>query len=122
MPASADTRDSCQTAVRDFANPRELAWQSLILLCSIFTLLGIAATTFSPLPAPVASAILVADAGVCIIFLMDFIVQMRCSQNKWRYFVTWGWIDLVSSIPLLAEPYLWGRLARLIRIARLFRG
>ncbi len=32
----------------------------------------------------------------------------------------WGWIDLLSSIPLV-DPFRWGRLARIVRILRFFR-
>lgn len=99
-----------------------IAWQILIFLASVLTLLLLGATVVTPLPDDVAQALLIADSGICLLFLIDFGYQMRISTNRWRYFFTWGWIDLASAIPLLAEPFRWGRLARLIRIARLFRG
>ena len=37
------------------------------------------------------------------------------------YLLKWGWIDLLSSIPLI-PPLRVGRLARIVRILRLLRG
>jgi voltage-gated potassium channel len=35
--------------------------------------------------------------------------------------MTWGWLDLVSSIPMLG-PLRWGRVARIARLLRVLRG
>lgn len=43
------------------------------------------------------------------------------SRNKTRYFLTWGWLDLLSSIPMVASLR-WGRAARILRIFRVLRG
>ena len=47
--------------------------------------------------------------------------RYRRAPNRWRYFITWGWIDLLSSIPAL-DVARWGRAARILRILRLLRG
>lgn len=59
------------------------------------------------------------DFFVCLIFLADFIVRLAQAPSKLA-FMRWGWIDLLSSIPML-EAFRLGRLARLIRLVRLLR-
>ena len=62
-----------------------------------------------------------ADTFVCGLFFMDFLVSLYRAPRKLRYLGTWGWIDLLSSIP--AVDYLrWGRSARFLRILRVLRG
>lgn len=61
-----------------------------------------------------------ADLLVCALFLMDFIVTLATSKNRWQYFITWGWLDLLSSVPMLPAARL-GRLARIFRVVRVIR-
>lgn len=61
-----------------------------------------------------------ADVLVCALFLVDFVVSFTRAPNRWRYLYTWGWIDLLSSIPML-DPLRWGRIARMARIFRVLR-
>src|SRR5688500_8717142 len=49
----------------------------------------------------------VADFVVCLIFLADFIWRFARAKNK-AAFMKWGWVDLLSSIPLV-DPLRWGR-------------
>jgi voltage-gated potassium channel len=61
-----------------------------------------------------------ADNFICVVFLADFAHSLWRAPNRWRYFATWGWLDLVSSIPTL-EVARWGRLARIARLTRVLR-
>jgi voltage-gated potassium channel len=61
-----------------------------------------------------------ADYGVCVLFLGDFVYSLVRAENRWRYFITWGWLDLLSSIPAI-DIARWGRAARILRIFRLLR-
>jgi voltage-gated potassium channel len=61
-----------------------------------------------------------ADDLVCIIFLSDFALTLWRAPRKWRYFLTWGWLDLLSSIPTL-DIARWGRIARIARLLRVLR-
>src|SRR6059058_579080 len=45
----------------------------------------------------------------------------RSAPKRRRYFLTWGWLDMLSSIPALSAAR-WGRVARLVRIFRVLRG
>lgn len=59
------------------------------------------------------------DLAVCAVFLMDFFLNLYKAERKLEY-LRWGWIDLISSIPIL-DPLRWGRLARVVRILRYLR-
>jgi len=54
------------------------------------------------------------DFGLCLVFLYDFFVQLYKRKKRWKYFFTYGWLDLLSSIPVIYE-------FRYIRIFRVFR-
>ncbi len=100
-------------------------FQIVILVLSVVVLGALAVNTAFRLPPPISRTLRLIDAGVCFIFLFDFVVRFRKAESKWQ-FMKWGWIDLVSSIPNVSGlPYLshlrWGRLVRLLRIIRLLR-
>ena len=62
-----------------------------------------------------------ADNVVCALFLIDFLITLRRAPDKKHYLLTWGWIDLLSSIPMI-DALRWGRVARAMRILRVLRG
>ena len=61
-----------------------------------------------------------ADYAVCILFFVDFLASLWSAPNRLRYMRTWGWLDLLSSIPMV-DIVRWGRLARIVRILRVLR-
>lgn len=61
------------------------------------------------------------DHVICIVFLTDFIKNMIVRKDRWRYFVRWGWVDLLTSIPMLTAAR-WGRFVYVVRIALILRG
>ena len=61
-----------------------------------------------------------ADFGVCAVFFADFLASLWRADNRWRYFLTWGWIDLLSSIPVI-DAARWGRVLRIFRLFRAIR-
>lgn len=62
-----------------------------------------------------------ADYVLCAVFFADFIYSFWTAPNRWRYFSTWGWLDLLSSLPML-DAARFGRLARVLRVIRVLRG
>lgn len=62
-----------------------------------------------------------ADSAVCLVFLADFAVSLSRAENRWRYMLNWGWLDLISAIPVI-DSARWGRAARVVRILRVIRG
>lgn len=59
------------------------------------------------------------DLVICCVFLLDFVVRFRRAPNKLS-FLKWGWIDLLSSIPVI-DILRWGGLMRIVRVIRLIR-
>lgn len=59
------------------------------------------------------------DFMICFVFLADFFVNLYVADSK-REYMKWGWIDLISSIPMVDELR-WGRISRIVRILRIFR-
>jgi hypothetical protein len=54
-----------------------------------------------------------ADTLICGFFFLDFLIILFRSDEKLRYIITWGWLDLLSSIPMLGTLR-WGRSARIV--------
>jgi voltage-gated potassium channel len=73
------------------------------------------------LPPDIESMLRRADTAFCGILFLDFLVLLRLARDKRKYLITWGWIDLLSSTPLIPALQL-GRLARMLRILRVIGG
>ncbi len=95
-------------------------YQLFMLVLCLFALAALAVQTTIRIQ-PETSAILdYADYVVCLVFLADFLWSLLRAPNRWRYFATWGWLDLLSSIPAV-DMARWGRAARILRIFRVLR-
>ncbi|WP_462175896.1 ion transporter [Pseudoalteromonas gelatinilytica] len=94
-------------------------YQLFLLALSIYVLIVVFAETFLVTDPEVSLLLQRVDLSICVVFLIDFFVNFYKAESKLKY-MKWGWIDLVSSIPLL-DPLRWGRLARVVRILRFFR-
>ena len=101
--------------------PVPMAWQFFILLSSLAVLMVLGFSFLVPLPTEVKRLLDFADIAICIVFMVDFFILLSLHRDKKRYLLTWGWIDFLSSIPMV-DPFRWGRLARVVRLLRLFRG
>ena len=95
-------------------------YQVFMFALSVYALGILAFQAFNPSPSTRVILDYV-DFAVCMVFLADFRVSLYRAPNRGRYFITWGWIDLLSSIPAL-DVARWGRAARILRILRLLRG
>lgn len=92
----------------------------MLALC-VFALTALAVETLAPLTATTRQILEFADTAVCILFFGDFVLQLARAPNRWHYFTRWGWIDLLSSIPMV-DALRVGRAARVMRIVRVLRG
>lgn len=61
-----------------------------------------------------------ADNALCLFFFADFVRNVRAAENRWRYLMTWGWLDLAASIPTVDFLRV-GRAARIVRVLRILR-
>ncbi len=96
-------------------------YQLFMLSMCLWALLILGAESFFPLSQSTVTILDYADNVVCGLFLLDFLNSFVRAPNKTRYFLTWGWIDLLSSIPTVSQLR-WGRAARVMRILRVLRG
>jgi len=91
----------------------------LVLILSIYVLGAMFIDTVYDLPEETSTLLNYIDNGVCIIFFLDFCVRYFKAENKLK-FMKWGWIDLLSSIPMV-DFLRAGRVLRLIRLLRIIR-
>jgi voltage-gated potassium channel len=94
-------------------------FQILIIILSIYVLVALFLDTVLVLPAETSNLLTIVDNAICIIFLIDFGIRYRKADSKLQ-FMKWGWIDLISSIPML-DIFRAGRLFRLVRLFRILR-
>ena len=90
--------------------------QIATLFLSIYVLLALVVQTIFDLPADVEALLEQLDFVICLVFLTDFFVRLWRAPSK-PAFLKWGWIDFVSSIPMLDAL----RIGRVVRVVRLFR-
>ena len=91
----------------------------LIIVLSIYVLLALVFDTFLKLPTEVSRVLYLTDNIICFVFLIDFVKRFLQANNKLK-FMQWGWIDLISSIPMFDFMRI-GRAVRLIRLIRILR-
>lgn len=96
-------------------------YQLFMLVLCVYVLVALAAETAFIRDEDTRSILRLADTAICAVFLGDFLLSLSRAENRWRYFYTWGWIDLASSIPTIGLAR-WGRAARAVRIIRVLRG
>jgi voltage-gated potassium channel len=97
------------------------SYQFFMLVLCLYALGALAAQTAFRLEPGTRGILDYADYGVCVLFLVDFGFSLFRAPNRWRYFSTWGWLDLLSSVPTI-DVVRWGRAARVLRVLRVLRG
>lgn len=100
---------------------RSGAYQLFMLALCLYALVALGIEALIPIDEPTRQILSAADWLVCLLFLADFVGNLVLATNRWKYFATWGWIDLISSIPAIDIARL-GRAARILRIFRVLRG
>ncbi|MCX6906546.1 MAG: ion transporter [Verrucomicrobia bacterium] len=94
-------------------------FQFTIIVLSLYVLGAVCVQTFFKLSPEMDALLNNIDTGICFIFLGDFFYRFYKAPSKLR-FLKWGWIDFVSSIPLL-DQLRWGRMVRVVRLFRILR-
>jgi voltage-gated potassium channel len=97
------------------------AYQLFMLALCPFALTALAIDTLQPLAPSTRAVLRYADFAVCVLFFIDFVLQLVRAPSRWQYLLRWGWVDLLSSIPMVDALRI-GRAARVMRILRVFRG
>ncbi len=92
----------------------------MLVLC-LYALAAFAVETLVSLDPSTRKILDLADTGICVLFLFDFLLSLARAPNRLEYLFRWGWIDLASSVPTVGILRL-GRAARVMRIFRVLRG
>jgi voltage-gated potassium channel len=121
MTTQTETADSDMTTGEKASERRRAAYLLFVLCISIIALGVLAADGFIGADSEVKRVLYYADLVLCALFFIDFLHCFATAEHKGKYMLTWGWLDLVSSIPAVG-PLRWGRAARLVRILRVLRG
>lgn len=106
---------------------RSNAYELFILVLTVLSL-AIMVVLVLPISDATVQLLTVYDNVICVVFLVDFAVNLARSRPRRDYFIgRRGWLDLIGSIPSLSFfPYAGllrlARLSRLFRITRLLRG
>jgi len=104
------------------ADARDVGPYQLFILClCIWAILSLRAQVAMPVDSPTSTILLYADTVVCGIFLIDFLRSLYRAPNRIHYLATWGWLDLLSSVPTIG-PLRLARAGRIVRILRVIRG
>jgi voltage-gated potassium channel len=93
--------------------------QILTLILSVYVLIALLLQATIKLSAETTAILDAIDFFVCLVFLADFFVRFRRAPSK-AQFLKWGWIDFVSSIPML-NLFRVGRVVRIVRVFRILR-
>lgn len=99
---------------------KHVGYELFMLALSIFVLIVLFLTYLPKLDPEIKGILRVTDDVVCIIFLGDFLYHFFTAKSKLEY-MKWGWLDLLSSIPMM-EMGRFARITRILRIIRLLRG
>ncbi len=108
------------------------AYNIFILVLTILSLAVMVVMLLPSISDQTMKLLSVYDNLICVIFLIDFYLNLRGAAKKSDYFIKErGWLDLLGSIPslgLITNAGKWAgllrlaRLSRLARITRLLRG
>lgn len=127
MPATAGTANRAgvprfvQQAFPHVSEEQWAGYNAVILLVSLIAIGMLAVGVVVELTPTTRSLLAYVDFAVCGVFMVDFGISLARAPNRWQYLLTWGWIDLLSSIPVF-DALRWGRAARVVRILRVIRG
>ncbi|XDF76862.1 ion transporter [Aliivibrio fischeri] len=94
-------------------------FQFFTLILSIYVLLALFVESAFTLSPDIVEILRITDNFICFFFLTDFFIRLKQAENK-KTFMKWGWIDFISSIPML-DIFRYGRIVRVVRVLRLLR-
>ncbi len=91
----------------------------MVFILTIYVLGALVIDTVFKLQYETEELLIYIDHAICAFFFFEFCYNLYHAKNKAK-FMHWGWIDLLSSIPLVGYLRV-GRIFRLIRLIRVIR-
>jgi voltage-gated potassium channel len=117
MSKPVDAADAA--AVRDL-NREPLTFLDVVTFwLSVYVLLALVAEYVLKLSDDTKIILGYADWIVCGVFFIDFVRRFVRAPSKLGY-MKWGWLDLLSSVPMV-DAFKAGRIYRLVRVIRILR-
>lgn len=104
----------------DWDDDRLDPYELFMLALNVLAISSLILDSFLPLDAGTRELLDLADLGLCAVFFIDFCLNLVHARDRLRYLRTWGWIDLLSSLPA-HDWFMIGRVARVFRILRAIR-
>lgn len=93
--------------------------QIISLILSVYILAALIVQTLVQVSPETTDLLDKIDFLICLFFLYDFFARLYKAKSKIQ-FLKWGWIDFISSIPVLGV-FQWARIVRVVRIIRILR-
>lgn len=94
---------------------KDLGYEIFIAMVSVLSVLNMFILWIPKMDQNTTTLITIMNAGLTIIFLMDFLYRFFTTNSKYGYFIyNWGWADLLACIPQL-------RIFRIFRIFKAYR-
>ncbi len=91
----------------------------VVTALSLYVLGALALDTFITLDEEISKLINYFDYLICAVFFFEFWYRLFTAEHKWQY-LKWGWIDLLSSIPMV-DAFRTARVVRIIRVIRIIK-
>lgn len=91
----------------------------VVIILSIYVLGALVVDSVYVLDPETSALLNYFDKGICGFFFLEFCIRFYKTEHKLK-FMRWGWIDLISSIPMV-DFLRAGRILRLIRLLRVVR-
>lgn len=106
-------------ATREEIKENATIFQIFMIVLSIYVLVALFVSSMFDLSKEMEELLEQIDNIVCMIFMGDFFYRFYRAPSKLK-FLRWGWIDFISSIPML-DIFRGGNVFRIVRIFRLLR-
>lgn len=100
---------------------RSLLYDFFILVLTVAVLIIVTMETVGAVNDNTVGILRVTDLIICAIFFFDFLWRLISERRRLRYLLTFGWLDLISCIPVFGLAR-YARIVRVLRMIRLFRG
>jgi voltage-gated potassium channel len=91
----------------------------LIFILSVYVIIALLVDAFAKLSPETSKLLRDIDHAICVIFFIDFLTRFFSAKDKLEY-MKWGWVDLISSIPIF-DIFLVARLFRVVQLLRVLR-
>ena len=110
--------DETTEQIEEYSDIR--AYDLLIMILAIVVAAATTTRLFMPDEDELSKLLDKFDYAVCGIFFFDFLRSFVLAPRKFRYLFTWGWFDLISSIPTVGQ-FRYLKIVKAIRIIRVVR-